>query len=56
MLNLVLMEEHLLKAIIEQQIVEQISHKALAALLIEIQQQYRQAPNKFDNLSASGYF
>ena len=53
LLNLVLMEEHLLKAIIEQQIVEQISHKALAALLIEIQQQYRQAPSKFDNLSAS---
>lgn len=53
LVNLALLDENLLKLLENHEILEQFSHKVLAAFLHELNQLYGQMPNKFDTLSAS---
>lgn len=53
LLNLALLDEELLKLLENHEVLEQFSHKVLAAFLHELFQLYGQMPNKFDTLSAS---
>ena len=53
LLNLALIDADLLKMLENHEVLEQFSHKVLAAFLHELTQLYGQMPNKFDTLSAS---